>query len=74
MRLGFNLSITIEHLSRWLGLVELPLKAGKPRIFFSVVNKINFASMATVNRPPDLSRPAVTRIKPPWQFIPGELF
>ncbi|MBY0326869.1 MAG: hypothetical protein K2Q30_08105 [Gemmataceae bacterium] len=42
--------------------------------FFSVVNQINFASMATVNRPPDLSRPAVTRIKPPWQFNPGELF
>ncbi len=42
--------------------------------FFSVVNQINFASMATANRPPDLSRPAVTRIKPPWQFNPGELF
>jgi hypothetical protein len=41
---------------------------------FCVVNEINFVRMATVNRPPDLSRPAVTRIKPPWQFNPGELF
>jgi len=49
MRLGFNLSITIEHLRRWLGLVELPLQAGKPRIFFSVVNEVNFVRIATVN-------------------------
>ena len=74
MRLDFTLSITIEYLGRWLRLVELPLQAGKPRIFFSVVNEVNFVKIATVNRPPDLSRPAVTRIKPLWQFNPGELF